>query len=170
MAEKTCPYCGTIFITTGRNHKFCTKICQYKWQVDNGIQKEYRDRANAKMGMVVGIGSGGLTGKGEKNQNYKHGRYTFRNYARELVRLGVPCNKCGKDLTGATRGYWCGHHKDHDPTNNNLNNLEILCKRCHQIHHESHHSFTKVQRLSREGVELAQLEAQSFHTVEDDIV
>lgn len=151
---KQCLFCGETFTPTGSSHKFCSKIHQYEWSKREGIQKEYRDTANAKMGRVVGIGSGGLTGIGPKNFYYSHGRYAFRNFARKLVRQGVPCNRCGMDLRDATRGKWCGHHIDHDPKNNSLHNLEILCKRCHQIHHDSVSNFkgraTTISKESRD--------------------
>lgn len=165
---KTCR-CGTVFAPTGQNHKYCTKACNYNFSVLDGKQKEYRDRANVKMGIRVGIGSGGTTEKGKLNPNYTNGLHAFRNYARELIRLGVPCNKCNVDLRNATRWQWCGHHKDHNRNNNDLNNLEILCKKCHQVHHESHLNFSKVQRLSRKGVEVTHLEAQSI-LKDDEIV
>lgn len=171
---KTCPFCGTEFLPTGQNQKFCTKQHQYEWQKLMGLQKEYRDRANAKLGRVVGIGSGGLMKAGPSHRDYTHGRDSFRNFARKLVKQGVPCSECGKDLTGARRGEWCGHHKDHDQTNNDIRNLAILCKRCHQIHHESWRNlpqYKNVQRLDREIVGNSVPEAQSTQpNGGDDIV
>lgn len=161
---KQCLYCGVTFTPTGSSHKFCTKEHQYLWQKQEGIQKEYRDRANAKMGRIVGIGSGGLTGVGPKNPMFKNGRWAFRNFARKLKLLGVPCNACGKDLRDSRRGDWCGHHKDHNPENNDLNNLVLLCKACHHYHHETYRNLPQlknVQRLSREGVGVSDPEAQN---------
>lgn len=173
MKEKDCLFCGTRFILTGRNQKYCCKEHQIQHADQLGIRKEYRDRANAKMGRVVGIGSGGLTGTGPRNSAYKNGRCAFRNFARELKALGVPCNKCGKDLRDASRGHWLGHHKDHNPENNDLNNLVLLCKKCHHYHHEVYRnlpSLKNVQRLSRKGVEDSVLEAQNIQKLDDDIV
>ncbi len=170
---KQCPHCGTSFTPTGSNHKFCSKKCQYDSDILDGTRKEYRDRAYAKRGSVVGIGSGGLTGTGPKNHMFSHGRYAFRNYARKLKLLGVPCHHCGKDLRTATRGEWVGHHIDHNPQNNNLNNLMMLCKPCHHYHHETYRNLPQlknVQRLERNLVENSVLEAQSPTNVGDDIV
>lgn len=173
MKEKNCLFCGTPFVPSGRNQKYCCKEHQYKHSDSLGIRKEYRDRAYAKMGKCVGVGSGGLTQRGSKNPNFTTGRWAFRNFARNLKLLGVPCQDCGVDLKQAKRGDWVGHHKDHNPNNNDLNNLVLLCKKCHHYHHEAYRnlpSLKKVQRLSRKGVESSALEAQSPSLEGDDIV
>ena len=41
------------------------------------------------------------------------------------------CAKCGFDIKCALDV----HHKDNNHSNNDLSNLEILCKNCHAIHH-----------------------------------
>jgi hypothetical protein len=159
--EKHCKFCGELFTPTGSSHKFCTKQHQYLWMKEEGIHKHYRDTFNAKHGVRVGIGSGGTTGVGPKNHMYKHGRDAFRNFARKLKLLGVPCAGCGKDLRDAPRGEWCGHHRDHDDTNNHLNNLVLLCKHCHHMHHEAYRnlpSLKNVQRLEHKLVENSVLE------------
>lgn len=172
MKQKICLYCNIPFLPTGNNQKYCTKEHQHQHGVELGLWKEYRDRFNAKHGRVVGVGSGGLTGTGPRNPAFKDGRHAFRNFARKLKELGVPCNHCGIDLRNAGRGDWLGHHKDHNPKNNDLNNLVLLCKKCHHYHHETYRNLPqlrKVQRLSRKGVEGSALEAQD--TLKgDDIV
>ena len=52
----------------------------------------------------------------------------YRRKARE--NLAWICTRCqsGKNLLV--------HHKDEDRTNNDLSNLEVLCRRCHQMEHE----------------------------------
>lgn len=47
------------------------------------------------------------------------------------------CERCGKDLTTKhiTKYDWVVHHRDHDRSNDNTNNFELLCKQCHQTHH-----------------------------------
>lgn len=42
------------------------------------------------------------------------------------------CNSCGYDTIPDILEV---HHKDHNHTNNSLENLEILCPRCHAEHH-----------------------------------
>lgn len=171
---KICKHCGIEYMPTGSSSKFCSKQHQYQYQVDNGIQKEYRDRANAKLGRKVGIGSGGLTGKGPKNHMYKSGLWAFKNYARELKNLGVPCNRCGVDLRTTGKAGYVGHHVDHDQTNNSLTNLELLCRTCHALHHDHPKNLREyqenVQRLERNLVGDSVSEVQSFLIEEGDIV
>jgi 5-methylcytosine-specific restriction endonuclease McrA len=57
---------------------------------------------------------------------------------RELPNI---CNRC------ASTKHLVAHHIDHDRTNNELSNFEILCKKCHQAHHtkrDSQGKYTKV--------------------------
>lgn len=174
MVTKICPRCECEFDTTGPNHKYCSHHCKISTYKDNGKSKEWRDRFNEKAGTLVGIGSGGTTGVGKKNHMFSHGRYAFRNYARKLKNLGVPCAVCGRDLRDCSRGMWVGHHIDHDQTNNDLTNLQMMCKPCHLKHHEivktNFAPFWKVQRLSREGVGDTNPEAPDTCFTGDDIV
>lgn len=47
------------------------------------------------------------------------------------IRKGLPqiCNRCGSNENIEI------HHKDLNPKNNNLDNLEILCRHCHRLEH-----------------------------------
>jgi len=45
-----------------------------------------------------------------------------------LIRARGRCEKCGKDLQGIHPPV---HHKDGDPSNNDLSNLIALCPNCH---------------------------------------
>lgn len=71
--------------------------------------------------------------RGKDSPFYKTGIGDFFRYRRELREKH--CNRCGKDLTRASRFQWVVHHKNHDRTCNTEDNFEILCKRCHQIEH-----------------------------------
>jgi|SRR3989304_1487317 len=53
-------------------------------------------------------------------------------YYRKLFeeQLTKKCQCCG-----STR-YLCVHHKDRERSNNDLDNLEVLCKSCHQKEHD----------------------------------
>ena len=64
---------------------------------------------------------------------YKNGIGDFIRFRRELEEKY--CNRCGKDLTNASRYQWVVHHKNHDRTCNTVDNFEVLCKRCHQLEH-----------------------------------
>lgn len=50
------------------------------------------------------------------------------------------CNRCGYD---EHIGVLQVHHIDHDRTNNELFNLEILCPTCHQVEHVIIHGGTQ---------------------------
>jgi 5-methylcytosine-specific restriction endonuclease McrA len=45
-----------------------------------------------------------------------------------LVRSRGKCEKCGESLKGVTPHI---HHKDGNPRNNKLANLQVLCPNCH---------------------------------------
>ena len=74
--------------------------------------------------------------RGEKHWNYKTGAYTYETFRKELRDAKQFCERCKKDLSCAGHYEWVIHHIDHDHYNNELNNLELLCKRCHQIEHD----------------------------------
>lgn len=133
MKDKNCSVCNTLYTPTGNCSKYCSNEC--KKSVLKEKQKEYSARYNRKRGRVVGVGSGGLTKRGEDNFNYKNGIGIFAKLRHEIKKNIRYCERCGKDLIDATRGQWCTHHKDHNRENNDPSNFELLCKRCHQIEH-----------------------------------
>jgi len=134
-----CKNCGTYFIRTGRNHKWC-KTCS-----DNK-KKQAINAWQWKQGILNGLGSGGKLE--QENQNYKHGLSVFRRWAKEkLKQLQYCCERCGKEIDARTRGTWAGHHKDHNRQNNTRDNLEILCKQCHQVEHECWRAFQGVTTI-----------------------
>jgi hypothetical protein len=62
-----------------------------------------------------------------KKQRTKKQRELYLKLAKKL--LGDKCVKCGD----STKLHI--HHKDHNPENSDLTNLELLCASCHAIHH-----------------------------------
>lgn|SRR3990167_3073529 len=72
-------------------------------------------------------------GQGSKNKNWRGGsRVYFRTIARAVFyenNTNVICEHCG-----ITENI-CIHHKDENIENNNLNNLQPLCRSCHARHH-----------------------------------
>lgn len=44
------------------------------------------------------------------------------------------CHRCG--TSGKRRNQLTIHHQNHDPGDNRIENLELLCRRCHCAHHE----------------------------------
>jgi len=104
----------------GSQRKFCSKKCSarhhsYQWRVNKGLIKK------------PGVGSGGNQGVDKSHHSYKNGILNYRK--RALDHYGKKCNHCGSER------YIVVHHIDEDRTNNQLDNLEILCKSCHQEHH-----------------------------------
>lgn len=120
-----------------------------------------------------GSGSGGNQ-TGASNHQYKHGGYTHETQRQTIKISRQNCERCNVSLIDADHHEWCIHHKDHNARNNPADgsNWELLCKRCHQIEHECWTAFSKVQRLSGNGVgERTVPEAHnSTPTVDDDIV
>lgn len=62
--------------------------------------------------------------------HYGEGKFSYREKA---FRTYLPvCNRCGFENILALEV----HHRDKDRTNNNIENLEILCANCHSISHK----------------------------------
>jgi 5-methylcytosine-specific restriction endonuclease McrA len=49
-------------------------------------------------------------------------------------------------------------HLDHDPGNNEFQNLRALCQRCHLAHDREQHALTRALRERTEKIEAGQLE------------
>jgi len=145
--EKICVNCGDNYLPTGRCSKYCP-IC--KPLLSKEMQKKAQKRWNIEQGIFKGTGSGSTTGAGAENFMYSHGRCTFRRWAKEKkLSVGI-CEACGKDIKEATHYEWVGHHKDHNPMNNVIENLVLLCKKCHQIEHECWKAFEGVTTIRKE--------------------
>ncbi len=158
-----CITCSKSFVRTGRNHKYCAECARDRC-------KESIKAWAYKTGRLNGTGSGSTTGIAENNHMFKHGRCVFRRWAKErLKKLGYCCERCGSKIDATTRGNWAGHHKDHNHTNNIIENLEVLCKRCHQIEHKCWEAFQGVTTIP-EGSTLETMEAHSPAVAGDDIV
>jgi len=118
--RRVCIKCGNeIPQTKYKNAIYCSIKCRerarsYAYYLRKGKFKK------------PGVGSGGNQW-GTDNPNYKTGIGTFSKRAFE--HYGRKCNRCGSEEKLLV------HHQDEDRTNNELSNLEVLCKRCHQNHH-----------------------------------
>ena len=64
--------------------------------------------------------------KGKGNPNYKNG---IRTGKRMILEVNKICQECGSDERLEV------HHKDKNRKNNNLNNLQLLCRSCHSKQH-----------------------------------
>lgn len=129
--RQVCKHCGEIITKKRKGLKYCSICCR-----NNARSLAYRIRH----GLIEkpGVGSGGNQW-GTKNHMYKTGIGLYR--AKALNNLDQVCAKCG------SLERLLVHHKDHDRRNNELSNLQILCKRCHQEHHAHRDSlgrYTKV--------------------------
>jgi hypothetical protein len=134
-----CIDCGVEFVRTGRNHKRCTVCAKEK-------TKQHIRNWGFKNGVLTGEGSGSK--KGVAASGYRHGLSVFRRWAKErLDQLGYACERCGTIIDASKAGTWAGHHKDHNRSNNAIDNLEVLCKRCHQVEHECWTAFEGVTTI-----------------------
>lgn len=103
--QKTCPVCDSVFETQAGHPKEKT-VCSHACS-----NTHFRS--------------------GKDHPNYKNGNGTkYRVTAFE--ELEHRCNRCG----------WCVnenilevHHKDRDRSNNDIDNLEVLCPNCHNLEH-----------------------------------
>lgn len=128
---KDCANCATAYIPTGPCSRFCSVECKrkYAWQV------ERKRREDSGVTMQTKGGNYGRTGK--DHWAYTTGIGVFKKTLSKQIREEVRyCERCTLDLSKATKGNWCVHHKDHDRSNNERSNFELLCKRCHQLHHD----------------------------------
>jgi len=120
MKNKTCRQCNNpIPKTKNANAAYCSDVCRNRYNAYKHAVKTGRIKN-------PGVGRGGDQ-DGVKNPNWKNGIGIYNKKA--FNHLPHICNRCGEgeDLLV--------HHKDHDRGNNELSNLEILCKGCHQHHH-----------------------------------
>jgi len=77
--------------------------------------------------------------EGEDHWRFKGGRAERERLSpkfKEAVRVsrGRECEQCGKHGSEQDRALSV-HHIDEDPTNNDLDNLEVLCRSCHVTGH-----------------------------------
>ena len=75
------------------------------------------------------IGNSKVNHSGERNQNYKTGKYVNERAYRKLVDIST-CVECGK--SGVILEV---HHKNGNHDDNRISNLAVLCKRCHGKKH-----------------------------------
>ena len=132
--DKICERCNETFTPNSRTRKHCdTCYPIHRKEYINSNAAKYR----AKRGGRVGVGSGGLQKErlGEKSPSFKTGIGIYREI---MKRNNIPfiCNKCNVPLDASKPFSWCTHHIDGNRYNNDLSNLEYLCKSCHQLEHK----------------------------------
>jgi hypothetical protein len=144
---KNCEVCGTEFIPTGPAARYCKECAKVKHKE---AQKRGQRRYRKRKGEPVGVGKGGSNLKGEEHPQYKNGMGKLTRLRSKMKKEINRCEHCGKDLSEVTQYEWCVHHKDHDRTHNERDNLILLCKRCHQIEHECWEAFEGATTSSKE--------------------
>lgn len=123
--EKICKECGKIFIDKFPFRKqCCSEICKQNRAKRLRIESRVR-RGITKCGFV---GKGGASKKGKEHHSYKSGIGEYReikyNYMKEN---NIPelCEICG------STEFLVVHHIDHNRNNNNIENLQLVCRSCH---------------------------------------
>lgn len=158
MRQVKCESCDILFDTTARNVKRCPR-CRKVWS--SLYLKDYYASHYIKKG---------YNGFGEQNNNWKNGIGKLKNGWNKILKDERRyCERCNRDLKFVTRYLWAIHHKDHDRTNNNESNLELLCKRCHQIEHECHKAFEGAETIPH-GSTCQETGKRETSQVDDDIV
>ena len=117
--RRVCIRCNMPIIGKYKSAKYCSIRCR---------QAEISYRHRVKTGKIrkPGVGSGGNQ-LDKDNHQYKTGIGLYSKKGFE--NLPNICNRCKGNINLLV------HHIDHNRSNNELNNLEILCKKCHQAHH-----------------------------------
>jgi hypothetical protein len=134
--DRECENCPNQYTPTGPAARFCSSCRVLK-------KKESRERDKAKRRTGVGSGNSPFN-KGKLSPVYKNGIGQYKKIRDEkLKQQGYKCNRCDEtaDISNYNPYKWCGHHIDHDRTNNEPDNIEVICKRCHQIEHECWKAF-----------------------------
>lgn len=75
--------------------------------------------------------------KGKNNNAYKNGIGMYKQTK------GDKCSRCNSTTK------LCVHHIDKDRTNNELSNLETICRRCHALEHDCISRLPKGEELSK---------------------
>lgn len=133
LGEINCQYCGTQIKPTGPAQKHCEQCNKHLESINSQVKRDiirYK-----KFGSYDSIGKGGSQKKGQDSPHWKSGIGFFHKISKYIKEERRYCERCGEDLKYASRWHYVVHHKDHDRTNNDVSNFELLCKRCHQVHH-----------------------------------
>jgi len=140
MKNKKCLDCNKEYSPDGPAQKYC-KDCGItrKKERDRNRQMRYMMRQGSK----VGVGSGNNQGRGKSHHSYKNGTGIYKKLGKKKAIELQHCERCNTELDLSNSFKWVTHHKDHNKKNNDIDNLEILCKSCHQKEHRVHENFNK---------------------------
>lgn len=126
--DRSCRKCNETFFAIGPSAVNCP-TCAAEVHLDKS--KITNDNYRRRKGVNVGIGSGNGAGSGPEHHSYKTGVGLYS--VKYLATVEHICERCKTDIDFSNSYKWCVHHKDRNRENNNLSNLELLCKRCHII-------------------------------------
>jgi len=140
MKNKICIDCGTSYSPDGPAQKYC-RPCGIIRRKNRRFESSRRQRE--KRGAKVGVGSGGNQGRGKTHHSYKNGTGLYKPIGKRMAMELKHCERCNRKLDLNNSFKWVTHHRDHDRTNNSVENLEILCKSCHQKEHQVYKNFNK---------------------------
>ena len=123
---KICEWCNKSFIPRSPNVRFC-----------DDCKKELRRLHFLRKPILKCKCCGGYyipTGNNQKRCEFCGFKQMSAGNHRTIAFENFPhiCNRCGKSVTLTTSHV---HHKDRNPKNNTLDNLEILCTSCHRHEH-----------------------------------
>ena len=96
----------------------------------------------------IGVGSGGNQ-QGDKNPYWKGGNSIYRKTYLSLSQ-GKECCTCG-----GTK-HLVVHHKDGDRSNNNIENLMLVCRSCHSVIHDLHKNLKNAEIKPTQNGELGE--------------
>lgn len=123
--EKQCIRCNKVFLPTGASQKRCSGCAK---EHTKESMKEYHKQRYIRKGYKQG---------GTSNNNWKGGIATYRNLIEKTA-----CAKCSGEKSLLI------HHVDEDRYNNDVSNLQVLCKRCHQIQHKCANNLPPVEEVA----------------------
>ena len=130
----TCKKCGVTFQKEMKSsYVWYCEDCRKKRNVEINMAVKKRKIPTTE----IGVGSGNSSkNKGHyTHPSFKTGIQAYRNIYKDACIIPrtdgkkMKCELCGSEK------YLCIHHLDHNRENNNISNLQCLCKKCHQKHH-----------------------------------
>ena len=139
-SDRSCKNCGSSYTPTGPAQLYCGVCGKVKRAA---VRKATQRRAALKRGVMVGVSSGGNQGWSKTHATYKNGTGMYKRLGKAKAYELGHCERCQEKLDLTNPYKWCTHHRDHNRMNNDISNLEILCKSCHQIEHKVHKNFSK---------------------------
>lgn len=119
---KICKYCDNKFWPISNRQKMCSQQCSTDFERKDALRR-YHEKKNGTFTSTMTYSGIGL---------YK-----------KIMENVKSCTKCGSTQ------FLVVHHKDENRQNNDISNLEKLCKRCHQIEHDCQKNLLSPEELGK---------------------